>query len=284
MRISVIIPTYNRKILTVRAVRSVLNQTYCPDEIVVVDDGSVDGSLDVFAQFGDSITVLNQSNKGVSAARNSGILHSSGDWLAFLDSDDEWLPEKLEKQVKYNRENTQIKISQTNEIWIRNEKRVNPLMKHQKYGGWIFKKCLPLCIVSPSAVMIHRSVFDEVGLFDETLPVCEDYDLWLRIARRYEIGLLPENLVIKYGGHDDQLSQKYWGMDRFRIQAMEKHIGESLPSELRKALLVELVKKCRIVSEGAEKRGNENVKQIYQKKLEIYEEILKSYWEDSRNH
>lgn len=277
MRISVIIPTYNRKILTDRAIRSTLNQTYYPDEIVVVDDGSVDGSLDVFAQFGDSITILNQSNKGVSAARNSGILHSSGDWLAFLDSDDEWLPEKLEKQVKYHKENPQVKISQTNEIWIRNKKWVNPMMKHQKYGGWIFEKCLPLCIVSPSAVMIHRSVFDEVGLFDEDIPVCEDYDLWLRIARRYEIGLLPENLVIKYGGHDDQLSQKYWGMDRFRIHAMEKHIGESLPSELRKALLVELVKKCRIVSKGAEKRGNEDVKQIYRKKLENYEELLKSY-------
>jgi len=193
----------------------VLHQTYYPDEIVVIDDGSVDGTMDAFAQFGDSIAILNQSNKGVSAARNSGILNSLGDWLTFLDSDDEWLPEKLEMQVKYHKENPQIKISQTNEIWIRNEKRVNPMKKHQKYRGWIFKKCLPLCIVSPSAVMIHRSVFDEVGLFDETLPVCEDYDLWLRIARRYEIGLLPENFVIKYGGHDDQLSQKYWGMDRY---------------------------------------------------------------------
>ena len=110
--------------------------------------------------------------------------------------------------------------------------------KHAKAGGWIYTHCLPLCAISPSAVLIHRSIFDCVGLFNEQLPACEDYDLWLRICARFPVHFIPEPLIIKYGGHDDQLSRRYWGMDRFRIQALEDILASGvLTEEHRQATL-----------------------------------------------
>ncbi|MCF7807720.1 MAG: glycosyltransferase [Candidatus Marinimicrobia bacterium] len=275
MNISVIIPTYNRANKIEIAVKSVLDQTYHPAEIIVVDDGSSDGTAAILDQFADKITVIrNSENRGVSFSRNAGISRSTGDWIAFLDSDDTWHPGKLEAQVNYHSQHPEILISQCDEIWIRNGVRVNPMVKHAKHGGWIFDKCLPLCIVSPSAVIIHRSIFQDIGSFDEQLPACEDYDLWLRIAPHYEIGLLPEKLVTRYGGHPDQLSAKYWGMDRFRIQAMEKQIDADLEPVQKKAVLEQLVFKCRVLAEGAAKRDNLEVTGIYGEKFKAYQRLL----------
>ncbi|MGB5881995.1 MAG: glycosyltransferase, partial [Thermoanaerobaculia bacterium] len=195
--VSVVIPTYNRADLVLRSVRSVLAQTRPAEQIIVVDDGSTDdtGPL-VRTQFG-AVDYLAQENRGVSAARNRGIEVATGEWIALLDSDDEWLPEKLERQMACLDQEPDYRICHTDEIWVRSGRRVNPRRKHAKQGGWIFKDCLPLCAISPSSVLIHRSVFDEVGLFDETLPACEDYDLWLRICSRWPVLFLPERLVVK---------------------------------------------------------------------------------------
>lgn len=275
MKISVIIPTYNRAHLIERAVNSVLNQTQPPAELIVVDDHSRDNTLQVLEKCAESIHILrNDENRGVSYSRNQGLHAASGEWIAFLDSDDAWDSRKLEKQVQFHQEHLHLKISQCDEIWIRKGVRVNPMIKHAKKGGWIFEACLPRCIVSPSAVIIHRSLFNELGVFDESLPACEDYDLWLRIAQKYEIGLLDEQLVTRYGGHEDQLSQKYWGMDRFRIQAMEKHVDANMQPEHKKALLEQLVFKCRVVSNGAEKRNNLDVAEAYSEKLKIFKNLL----------
>jgi len=275
MKISVIIPTYNRAHLIERAVNSVLNQTQPPAELIVVDDHSRDNSLQVLEKYAESIHILrNDENRGVSYSRNQGLHAASGEWIAFLDSDDAWDSRKLEKQVQFHQEHLHLKISQCDEIWIRKGVRVNPMIKHAKKGGWIFEACLPLCIVSPSAVIIHRSLFNELGVFDESLPACEDYDLWLRIAQKYEIGLLDEQLVTRYGGHEDQLSQKYWGMDRFRIQAMEKHVDANMQPKHKKALLEQLVFKCRVVLNGAEKRNNLDVAEAYSEKLKIFKNLL----------
>ena len=255
--ISVIVPTYNRAQQLPRALDSILCQSCSPKEIIVVDDGSTDETSALMTSEYPEIVFIQQQNAGVSSARNVGIKRASGDWIAFLDSDDEWLPEKLEIQMKALYENPEIKICHTNEIWIRNGKRVNPKKKHEKFGGWIFQKCLPLCCISPSSVIIHKSFFKEIGLFDYSLPVCEDYDLWLRITARNPVLYIEEPFLIKYGGHEDQLSKKYWGMDRFRIKSLEKIISSRVLSDLDKnAAKKMLMEKVYIFIQGAQKRGN----------------------------
>ncbi len=192
--ISVIIPTYNRCWILKEAIDSVLSQKFTDFEIIVVDDGSNDGTAALLSAYGDQITIIHQENRGVSAARNAGILIAKGRYIAFLDSDDMWLPEKLSCQVDFFQSHAQAVICQTDEIWIRNNVRVNPKNRHKKPSGMIFEPSLQLCLVSPSAVMIKKSLFDEIGLFNEAFPACEDYDLWLRIALYYPIYLIDRQL------------------------------------------------------------------------------------------
>lgn len=256
IEVSVIIPTYNRRELIVRSLASVLLQKEVSFELIVVDDGSTDGTPEMIHLKFPQVTLIKQSNAGPAAARNRGVEAARGDWMAFLDSDDEWKPGKLAAQLDYLKSRPGLLVCQTEEIWIRNGRRVNPMKKHQKFGGMIFEKCLPLCMVSPSAAMIHRAIFETVGPFDEALPACEDYDLWLRIASRFPIGFMEEAYVIKYGGHEDQQSRKFPVMDRFRIQALSKILQSGVlnPSQ-SKATRQELEKKIDIVAKGAEKRG-----------------------------
>lgn len=264
MNISVIIPTYNRAWTLERAIQSVLDQTFPASEIIVVDDASTDGTSESLKKYSNRVKIItNESNHGVSFSRNAGIQAACGDWIAFLDSDDQWLPEKLERQKGFHEAHPSVLVSQCDEIWIRDGVRVNPMAKHKKKGGWIFESCIPLCIVSPSAVVIHKDVFEHIGLFDVNLLACEDYDLWLRIAPNYEIGLLDEKLVTRYGGHEDQLSRKFWGMDRFRITAMEKHLDSDLDPAWKKTLLEELQFKCGVVATGAKKRNNIDTADLY---------------------
>ncbi|MEJ2545676.1 MAG: glycosyltransferase [Calditrichaceae bacterium] len=275
MNFSVIIPVFNRKKLIQRAIKSVINQTRSAQEIIVINDGSTDGTQSVLSEYKDSIKIINQSNRGVSAARNAGIRIAKNEWLTFLDSDDEWHKDKLLKAEEFHVRYPEYKIFQSNEIWIRNGRRVNPKNKHQKYEGWIYKQSLPLCIVSPSAVVIKKEVFQKVGLFDEDFVVCEDYDLWLRISRIYKIGLDDYQGIVKYGGHADQLSRKYWGMDHYRIKAMEKQINDPLlPDDLREATLRELCIKLKILIKGYQKR-NKNTDE-FRDKLNQYKNELTS--------
>lgn len=277
IEVSVIIPTYNRAYVLDRALRSVLSQKGASFEVIVVDDGSTDGTRHPERSEGARrsfppeadpppaggggvaalrMTYLYQSNQGPAAARNKGIGRTSGQFIAFLDSDDEWMPGKLAAQLEFFRKNPDYLICQTEEIWIRNGRRVNPMKKHKKYGGWIFEKCLPLCIVSPSAVMMRREFFDEVGLFGESLPACEDYDLWLRASARMPIGLIEKPYVVKYGGHADQRSHQFPVMDRFRIDSLRKLIDSgTLNPDQKEAALGELKRKSEIVAQGALKRG-----------------------------
>jgi len=253
MNISVIIPTYNRVCVVERAIESVLNQTVPPTELIVVDDGSTDSTADVLAAFGTSIIVIRQANGGVSAARNTGIRHARYEWLSFLDSDDYWLPSKLEDQITYLAQHPHLRVCQSGDIWIRNGRRVNPRNVHQKGDGWIFHLCLPRCVVSSSDVILHRSVLDDVGVFDESLPACEDYDLYLRIAKGYQIGLVPQVGTVKHGGHEDQLSRAFWGMDRFRVKALMKLLRTDLTEQQQHATLVTLEKKLRVLIKGGRK-------------------------------
>ncbi len=255
--ISVVIPTYNRAQLLRRALESVLAQSQPALEIIVIDDGSNDETEAMIAQHYPAVRYLQQTNRGVSAARNYGIQQAQGEWIALLDADDEWLPGKLETQWQLIEQRPHLPLVHSNEIWIRNGRRVNQMNKHAKAGGWIFQRCLPLCAISPSAALIHRSLFDEIGLFDEHLPACEDYDLWLRICSRYPVRYSETPLIKKYGGHADQLSRRYWGMDRFRLKALEKILQQNhLTGEDRRAALAMLLKKSAILLKGARKHQN----------------------------
>lgn len=253
--ISVVIPTFNRRPLIGRAIESVLAQTYSPGELIVVDDGSTDGTCAHLKRRFPEARVLKRDRRGVSAARNTGIAAASGDWISLLDSDDEWRPTKLERQVEALRREPLHSICHCDEIWIRNGVRVNPKRKHAKHGGWIFSQCLRLCAISPSAVVIEKSLLEQAGRFDETLPACEDYDLWLRICSHHPVLYVDQPLVIKYGGHADQLSRSVWGLDRFRIRAIDNLLRsrDLTPHQTRQAIAM-LMSKIDIYVGGAEKR------------------------------
>ncbi len=254
--VSVIIPTHNRAELVGRAISSVLAQSRPAEEVLVVDDGSTDATAERVAGRFPGVRYQAIAHRGVSGARNVGIRDAGGDWLAFLDSDDEWLPAKLEEQLAALDAEPEVRICHTDEIWIRNGRRVNPRRCHAKHGGFIFRHCLPRCAISPSSVVVHRSVFARVGFFDESLPACEDYDLWLRICAIFPVLYLDRRLVVKYGGHPDQLSRTVEALDRYRIRALVKVLDSGvLGAEDRRAAIATLIGKIDVYSQGAAKRG-----------------------------
>lgn len=263
--VSVVIPSFNRKKLLQRALQSVLRQTFTDYELMVVDDGSEDGTQDLPILKERKIRFIRlEENRGVSSARNIGVKQSSGDWIAFLDSDDEWFTSKLEKQISWCRYNPRFEIMQTREIWIRNGNRVNPPITHQKFQGDLFEASLKRCMITPSSVLLRKSLFEKAGGFNEAIPVCEDYDLWLRITCQYHIGLLDQYLLKRYGGHSDQLSVSMMGMDRFRIQSMLDLLDTNLLNQTQIILLrTVLSSKARIVANGYLKRGNEALYEKY---------------------
>ncbi len=255
--VSVIIPTYNRAKFLKLAVESVLWQTYPRIELIVVDDGSKDETSYFITQYPLKYVKI-PKNLGVSLARNRGIFHAQGDFIAFLDSDDRFLPRKIEKQVEFFLANPQFMAVQTEEIWFRKGKRLNPKKRHAKAKGFFLDRALDLCVVSPSTVMLRREVFQHIGLFDENLPACEDYDFFIRYALHYPMGYLPEALTIKEGGHKDQLSAQS-GLDLYRTMSLVKNYMTYFPSlnpEERLLFLYHLKKKATIFARGAKKRGN----------------------------
>jgi len=275
--ISVIIPTFNRAEFLKEAVQSVLDQDYFQGfdserffEIIVVDDGSTDNTGDVVHSFACDIRYLFQENRGVSAARNLGLQHAGGSFIAFLDSDDLWKKDKIGVQMSLMNNISRAMMCYTEETWIRNGVFVNPKKRHQKYSGWIFDKVLSLCLISLSSALFRREVFDKVGLFDEDLLVCEDYDFGIRLAHRYPVYFLTRPLIVKRGGHEDQLSRKFWGMDRFRIKALEKALSMDLSPHQRSRVQEEIVQKSQVLVNGFAKRGKTADAQRYRKLIDVY--------------
>ena len=274
-KISIVIPTFNRIGSLPRALDSALNQTYQPSEIIVVDNGSSDGTTKLLRERYPSIRLLIEKKLGVSAARNKGIKHSKFQWIALLDSDDAWDTTKLEKQKNALASSLDhFRLVHTDEIWIRNGNKFNQMKKHQKFGGDIFNNCLSLCCISPSSVLINKNIFKEVGYFDESFPVCEDYDLWLKICSKEKILFINQKLTLKYGGHKDQLSKTYWGMDRFRIKSLENLIlNYKLKPDQKINAIKTIVKKLKIIVNGAYKRNNSSIINKYEEKLFYWKNI-----------
>jgi glycosyltransferase involved in cell wall biosynthesis len=267
MNISVIIPTYNRYQFLKRAILSVIAQTYKVSEIIVIDDGSDDNTKQIIKDF-SNIKYIYQNNSGVSSARNIGVREAKNEWICFLDSDDEWDIDKIKEQVLFHQNNKNIFMSYTDELWIRDNKLVKIPKKFKKHSKDIFKNSLSYCNIAPSSAMIHKKIFDDIGYFDENLEVCEDYDLWLRISSRYKIGLIDKKLIVKYAGHNDQLSFKHWGMDRFRVLALEKLLDDK---NINKELIVnELIKKYELLLKGALKYDKISDINVYTHKLSFY--------------
>ena len=278
MKISVIIPTFNRIDLLKRAIDSVINQSIKPYDIIVVDDGSTDGTSDMIQQKYKSIKLIQQKNSGVSVARNNGIKNAQGDWIALLDSDDEWKKNKLEEQVNKLTDNPKYDFCHTNEIWIRNGIRVNQKKRHKKYGGFIFDKCLDICRISPSSVLFNKNIFNHVGWFNDKLPVCEDYDLWLRITAEFEILFIDKPLIVKYGGHNDQLSHSVEAIESFRIKALESLLENSDLSKINRIHAVEMIiKKLNIYLNGLVKRKKHDEAKKITEKIKFWNKDMFEY-------
>ena len=281
--VSVVLTTYNRKEMLERALRSVKGQSYPIDEIIVCDDGSTDGTERELSPKFPSVTWLRQENKGVASARNHAIRKAKGSWIALLDSDDEWKQEKLERQISLIASNPDSKACHTDEVWIRNGNQTILPKFMDKSSETLFARSLRRCLICPSSALLHSEVFSEIGLFDESFPVCEDYDFWLRLFLFTEPALVPEKLVVKHGGHSDQLSTTTWGMDRFRVQSMEKllnnpNLTEKMQTEVWKAL----VEKCKILENGFAKRENFLEAKKYGRKKESYLSLLNQVKETVR--
>lgn len=256
--VSVIVPTFDRASLLPRALDSALSQRGPSLEVLVADDGSTDATPEVLARYGgDSrLRVLRLEHGGVCRARNAAAAEARAPLLAFLDSDDEWLPGKLEAQCALLR-SERLSICQTGEIWIRNGARVNPPSHYVKRGGDLFDLSLRHCMITPSSVLMTRALYEAAGGFDPQYPACEDFDLWLRIVPDHPVGLVPRPYLIRYGGHPGQLSTAYPAQDRFRIRALASLLERKKLDPVRRARAMEaLEEKLGIYEAGCRKRGN----------------------------
>jgi len=261
--VSVVLPTFNRAWALKDAVESVLSQDYPNIELIIIDDGSKDNTQELLEIYKSQSIILKQKNTGVAAARNVGIKKSRGEFIALLDSDDAWDKRKISCQVEFFKHHPEALICQTEEIWIRKGKRVNPKVKHKKKSGMIFEPSLDLCLVSPSAVMMKRQLFDLKGYFNEEFTVCEDYDLWLRVSATLPVFLIDKPYTIKRGGHKDQLSS-FHSQDKFRIRSLLNLIASGSLTQVQasKAKKV-LKKKCTIYGNGCMKRGRKEEGEYY---------------------
>ncbi|MFA5337631.1 MAG: glycosyltransferase family A protein [Candidatus Omnitrophota bacterium] len=260
---SIIIPTYNRKQFLKIALNSVLAQTFDDYEIIIVDDGSTDGTRSMFEgqnpwtqARGKKAKYIYQQNKGPAAARNTGIKQAKGEFICLLDSDDRFREDKLKVAYEYIKKYPQYKIFHTEEIWYKDGALLSQKIYHKKPSGSVFGNSVKICSIGTSTAIIQKDIFTEIGLFDENLLACEDYEFWLRVTNKRKVLLIPDYLTIKQGGHPGQQSFKYEAMDTFRIYALKKILeSNELTKDNFKIAADELKRKCEIFIKGALKRG-----------------------------
>lgn len=282
--VSVIIPTFNRRNLLERAIVSVFSQTVQCAELIIIDDGSTDDTYKLLNKLSRSAKIsfhaYHQPNMGPAAARNLGVHKATSPFIAFLDSDDHWHKQKIEIQYKNLVDRSDFRISHTREKWLRRGLHLNQKKKHVPQHGNIFNHCLQLCGVGMSTVMIEKSLFNQVGLFDESLPCCEDYDLWLRISCRFPFLLVDKSLTVKEGGRDDQVSSQFsLGMDRLRIYSLRKLLdSDMLDCHQYFMVLKEFKRKITIYGTGCLKHNKNEIGRSYFDLIPVYEEKAMKKW------
>lgn len=225
--ISVVIPAFNSERCINRAIKSVLSQTFSDYEIIVVDDGSTDGTADVVKKFGDRVNYIYQENSGVSVARNTGIAASKGDWIAFLDADDEWLPDKLQQQAELLNRNHSLRWCSTNRYQadkkrkapVGNKAAIAKALKGREYfPNYFLAAVAGKCPIVTSAIIVRKDVFDELGGFEPGRVRGQDLDMWWRIAHYYpKIGYIPEPLAIRYLDIENPITKKH------RLESIRRH-------------------------------------------------------------
>lgn len=280
--VSVILPVYNRLPLLKEALDSLTCQSYKDMEVWIADDGSTDGSLEYARQWieGRPGGVLALEHSGFPGlVRNRGASQAKGDWLAFLDSDDLWKPEKLEKQIEQIEKNPEISLWHCREVWLRGDSIVSQKKQRHQREGYIFADALKKCIIGPSTVLIRKDLWQWSGGFHEDMEIAEDYELWLRLCSREKVGYLDEALTVKRSGDWDQLSEKYGQIEIFRIEGLRVLVESSWFEKNgdRKTQIMaeeELIRKCRIHSQGCLKRHKVNEAAKYEKIAVIIEKRL----------
>ena len=217
-KISVVIPTYNRADLISETLDSVLAQTYRDFEVIVVDDGSTDDTIKLLSKYGQDIRIIGQENQGAGSARNTGIREAKGEFIAFLDSDDLWLPKKLERQIAFLDRNRDLSWVYTDvEVFDGESGRKLYILGQcsRLYEGDILPYLFLKNFIPSSTLLVRRSIFNEIGAF-KTLPMAQDCDMWLRIAALYPVGLIAEPLA-RYRIHRERISSGHKWKTKFNI-------------------------------------------------------------------
>jgi glycosyltransferase involved in cell wall biosynthesis len=293
-RVSVIVPTHNRRESVTEALDSIMAQTFREFEIVVTDDGSTDGTPSlIFETLGaeqEVIEYLNQLgpaslkpfshkfssrgvpiqyhygiSRGLSTARNRGIRMARGDYVAFLEADDLWEPTHLEALVAFLSDNPAAHVCRAAERTVR-DGRARTSRKPVASSGWIFEAALEASPMSPSAVMVRRPCFAECGAFDENLPACDEYDLWVRMTSRYPVHFVQGPVVTRRSTRPDG-SSRAWGWDRYRVYALEKAFQSGhLSPEQRFQVAQEIVRKCERLVDGFRRQKSEERANFYERK------------------
>jgi len=265
--VSIIIPVYNRKELVKEAIASISRQTYTDYEVIVADDGSDDGLEECVPPFRRQVRRLKYvslSHCGFpGAVRNTGIEEAEGEYIAFLDSDDLWYPDKLKLQIPLLEAQPHISLVHAREVWVRNGCVVSQKGQKHRRTGDVFTDSLKKCIIGPSTVCVRREFLYEIGLFRDDMEIAEDYELWLRATARTEVGYIDMPLVEKRAGHGSlQLSEKYGQIEIFRIEGLLDLAGRrwfedgtERGTACQDAAAEELLRKTAIYAAGARKRG-----------------------------
>jgi len=237
-QVSVIIPTYNRAHLLSRAIKSVLNQTFQDFEIIIVDDASTDNTDRLVASFQNSrmIYIQHERNQGSAAARNTALRQAQGEFIAFLDSDDEWLPDKLEKQMKlFSKASQNVGLVVTGAMDIR--ENIPYQIYLPKFRGNIARRILiENCVGLTSIALVRKECFTKSGLFDESLRGSEDWDLWIRIAQHYEVDFTPD-ILLRYCPQPDSMIRDHDAGIKAHKMIFKKyhHLFKTLPRTYRAA-------------------------------------------------
>jgi len=268
--VSVIIHTYNNEKFIVETVESVLNQTYKDYEIIIVDDGSVDGTRDALIPYMQKIRYHYKENGGIASAKNAGISLSETEFVAFLDHDDLWAPDKLQLQMEHFNENPQIGLVYAKYTSFRDGKELRT--KPEKgYSGWIFKELLSKSFIQTSTVVVKRECLDAVGPYDETFFLGDEYDMFLRIARKFQCGFVDKGLT-RYRVHDTNASNNDFLFDNENLGVYKKIYNNftDLDGVEKKILRKRIARYSMKVAEGLYSQGKLEESKEYQKEANSF--------------